>query len=105
MPTGCDYMYNANADTNGIRLGIYRVTGAFENKTNATTKANRDGGIYNAGAGNQSRLEFGLALTETTTPTVCLRTAATTVTTTTTALATLAANSCPSGAGILIAGN
>lgn len=39
----CDYIYNVANDSNGIQNGKYRVSSAFENSGNVTTKASKDG--------------------------------------------------------------
>ena len=65
---GCDYLYSAEDDSNGITLGEYKISSSFENRTNVDTKAFKDGGI------EKDRLEFGLNLAGTNKKTNCERT-------------------------------
>lgn len=58
--SACDYIYNASDDsTNGIALGEYKISTAFENKGNVDSKAAN----LSDGGNEAVRLELGINLT------------------------------------------
>ncbi len=97
----CDYVYAVASDANGIAKGKYRVSTAFENGGNITTKAQADGGI------ESTRFELGIDLPGTGTSTNCQRTTAMT-TKPTVSIAPITATQCGGGTAptnaLLIAG-
>jgi prepilin-type N-terminal cleavage/methylation domain-containing protein len=100
VPTACDYLYAVADDANGIRNGEFKLSTAFENSGNVTSKAATDGGK----ADEVNRLEAGLNLANAK-PTRCDRSSAITGTPGATRVAATADCVTPPTAAVLIAGN
>lgn len=62
--TACDYMYAVSSDNNGILLWEYKISTAFENDGNITSKAVNDWGNSTALTGEKNRYEVWLDISD-----------------------------------------